>query len=265
MALADQDSDALVSIAPALLRRLSEGSGARFLLAMLRSKPSFPSSLLDPAFFSPSDSEKLAVLLATLNPAPHPGAQTEPGNDTAALSLLRVLDLGPEDGGILLPALLLHHGSPRVRSKAALLAARTDHHRDWMRFLRAEGDARVRANTIEALWDSPNEGVREVFRVFAHDLEPRVAANSVAGLHRHDFPRNAAEAESLLREMTQSPDPRFVASAAWAMGATGDLRYLPMLGDLIKRSGPHVKCALQSMRNLRAMRNPQAMQTGSRP
>lgn len=172
--------------------------------------------------------------------------------DGPALRLLRMADHSSDDGGILLSAIFLHHGSPRVRSKAALLAAQTDHRRDWMRFLRSERDARVRANAIEALWHSPNESVLEVFRAFARDPAPRAAANAIVGLHRRNPPANVEEAEALLLEMLGSSDPKFVTSAAWAMGATGDPRYLLSLQSLVRRPGPHLKSALQAMRILRA-------------
>ena len=258
LALAAENPDALYSLAAPLLRRISEGPEGRFVLALLRSKASFPSPLLDRAFLTSADSEKLAVLRSNADSS---ARSLQPREDTPLsgdgeppLPLLRLLDLGKAADGPLLPSLLLHHESPRVRSKAAMLAGQTDQLRDWMRFLRAEPDSRVRANVVESLWTSPQPGARDIFRSFARDSEPRVAANAVVGLHKRGSPGDAEESASLVLKMAESGDVRFAASAAWAMGATEDPRYLPVLEGLVRRSGPHLKCAFQALRKLRGLK-----------
>lgn len=58
------------------------------------------------------------------------------------------------DGSRILPSLarLLHSSSPYLRSKAVLMIARGNRSPNWVQTRMLEGDPRVRANAIEALW-----------------------------------------------------------------------------------------------------------------
>ncbi|HVT94500.1 MAG TPA: hypothetical protein VHD76_16755 [Bryobacteraceae bacterium] len=246
--LAHKDADLFSCVAPPLLRRISGNADARFLLAVLRTSTVSPPPLLDPAFSSPGQSECLAALLA----AGRPGRSG--GGHASIERLLRNSALDTEADSPLLPALLLHHSDPRIRSTAVAVAARTDGVRDWGKFLRSERDPRVRANAIEALWNSPQLSIGEVFAAYVNDPEPRIAANALVGLHRARRPAaDVDQLEALVRGMLRLADPRFVASAAWAMGVTGDVRYIPVLEDLVKRPGSHLLCAIRAMRVLRAL------------
>lgn len=257
LTLAHEDAGLFSRVAPPLLSRISGNADARFLLAVLRTATVSPPPLLDPAFSSSWQSERLAALLAAGR------AGCLGGGGASIQNLLRNSALDTEADSPLLPALLLHHSDPRIRSSAAVAAARTDRLRDWGKFLRSEKDSRVRANAIEALWNSPQLGICEVFAAYVNDPEPRIAANALVGLHRArrpgpdaqmpGVPKNADRLEALVREMIGAPDPRFAASAAWTMGATGDVRYLSVLEDMVKRPGPHLMCALRSLRVLRAL------------
>ncbi len=136
------------------------------------------------------------------------------------------------DGSRILPMLVqvLRHPDPRLRSKAALLVGRTNKSGQWADRLLKEPDARVRANTIEAVWGMDSPGARALFWEAMKDPNNRVIGNALLGLYR--LGDNATIPRLLA--MISHEDPTFRATAAWVIGETEDPRFLPALGQMIR-------------------------------
>ena len=142
-------------------------------------------------------------------------------------------------GARMLPVLtrLVKHRSPHIRSKAALLIGRTNRNTSWVRLVLLEADGRIRANAVEALWNSAATGCAELFRKAAADRHNRVAGNAVVGLYH----LGDTQAIPILHEMAAKPVEGFRASAAWAMGETGSPRFLPLLAEMVRDEAAAVR------------------------
>lgn len=136
------------------------------------------------------------------------------------------------DGSKILPSLLrlLRHPDPHLRSKAVKMIGRGNPSAKWVQSRLMEADTRVRANAIESLWGVNTPEARELLHASLHDSDNRVAGNALVALHRigdctaiPDFFRMAAH------EL-----PRFRVTAAWAMGESGDPRFLETLAHLLR-------------------------------
>lgn len=127
-------------------------------------------------------------------------------------------------------------GNANLRSRLAL---------SWGRLakLAAEGqawpddnDPRVRANAVESLWGLSGEQEAAVFLRKLGDPHQRVAANAAVGLYL----AGRAESIAALWTMAHHQSPARRAAAVWAIGRTGDARFLPLLGELRKIKGAPV-------------------------
>ncbi len=132
---------------------------------------------------------------------------------------------------------LLRQENQRLRSKAALMLVRATRNPQTAEALLAEPDARVRANAVEALWGVTSPGAREVFRRAADDLNNRVAGNGLLGLLK----LGDSEAAGRVMQFAAAPDPRFRATAAWVMGASGDSAFMDALAPMIRDSDARVR------------------------
>ena len=181
----------------------------------------------DPAL----DDRLITDTLAAAVGRPDPARERRVGH---ALEVLTELS-----GARMLPWLmrLLRHGSPHIRSKAALLIGRTNRNAAWARLLLLEKDPRVRANAVQALWKADTPGCEELFRKAATDRDNRVAGNGVLGLYHAGDPRSL----EILREMADSASEDFRGTAAWAMGNTGDPRFLEPLAEMIRDEAATVR------------------------
>jgi hypothetical protein len=155
-------------------------------------------------------------------------AEQAPEDEAQAAGTRRILEvLGGLSSGPRV-ANLLHRlqdsRNPKIRSKAALLLGRAfqDQRRATQQL--AEPDPRVRANAVEALWGASGPDWVNLFRTAAQDPHNRVRANGWLGLY------HAGEIESVagLEAMAAGSEPDRV-SALWAMGHTGDPRFLPLV------------------------------------
>jgi HEAT repeats len=99
---------------------------------------------------------------------------------------------------------------------------------EWARNRLNDIDPRTRANAVEALWGRNTDYVRALLRSAARDSNNRVAGNALFALY------GAGEIWTIqdLLKMALSGVPRRRASAAWAMGQTGDRRFVDALGCL---------------------------------
>ncbi|GIU80227.1 MAG: hypothetical protein KatS3mg005_3465 [Bryobacteraceae bacterium] len=120
------------------------------------------------------------------------------------------------------------HEDRHLRSRLALA---------WGRLSRiaAEGeawlddtDSRVRANAVESLWGRSDPQAVELLARKLNDPHHRVAANAAVGLYLAGRP----ESVSALASMARHDDHARRAAAVWAMGRTGDARFLPLLAEL---------------------------------
>ncbi len=96
-----------------------------------------------------------------------------------------------------------------------------------------DGEARVRANAVESLWGRGDPEALEIFRRKLADGHQRVEANAAVGLYL----AGESEAVAALWSMAQSAEAGRRAAAAWAMGRTGDERFLPLL-QAMRRGHP---------------------------
>jgi len=133
-------------------------------------------------------------------------------------------------GATVLPLLgpLRHSEDPRVRSRMASLLGRTAGAQRWFTTLKDDPDPRVRANAIEALWTTEGPFAAACFESAVEDPHHRVVASAWVGTYL----QGDAAAVAGLATMAQHADPRFCAAAAWAMGETGDTRFIPLLWRL---------------------------------
>ena len=134
----------------------------------------------------------------------------------------------------LLPMLapLRHSDDPNIRARMALMLGRITQAQDWFRDLEQDTDPRVRANLVESLWQISGEGSIACFRRNLSDAHHRVVANALVGLYLH----GETSGVSGMVRLAQHDDSSFRAAAAWAMGRTGDARFLPLLRQ--SRRGP---------------------------
>ena len=119
-----------------------------------------------------------------------------------------------------------------VRSKAAFLIACSSKSVSLVSELLLDEDVRVQANAVEALWTFEAGEARSLLETAARSKTPRVAANAVVGLYRN----GDLSSLRLLFRMAAQEDPERRTSAAWAMGETGDPRFLPFLTAWFPRS-----------------------------
>jgi HEAT repeat protein len=139
----------------------------------------------------------------------------------------------------LYPALraALNHSEPHVRSKAALVLGRKVENPDILRQLASDHDARVRANTVQALWGRKNEAITAIFTQALADLHHRVSANAAYGLYLID---PAGHPVRLVR-FIRNPHPRFRRAGAWILRKIGDPANLPILQPLVTDKNAEVR------------------------
>lgn len=133
--------------------------------------------------------------------------------------------------GRLAPILIqfLRNPDSRIRSKAALMLGQTMPSPGIMDRLMGDGNARVRANFIEGLWNYSAIDFRPLFRMALRDPDHRVAGNALVGLYllgeTHDV-------GTPLEQMARHSEAPFRAAAAWVMGQTRDERFIGLLRDM---------------------------------
>ena len=86
----------------------------------------------------------------------------------------------------------------------------------------------MRANAIESLWSAEGPFAAACFYSGLQDSHQRVVGNSFVGLYLQGDP----EGVSGLAEMAGHSDPLFRAAGAWAMGRTGDARFVEILRQM---------------------------------
>lgn len=116
----------------------------------------------------------------------------------------------------------------KVRARVALLLGRITRAQNWCQALEQDDDPRVRANVMESHWSVGGETAPECYARGLEDTHHRVVANALVGLYL----QGETSAVSGMVYMAQHQDPVFRAAAAWAMGRTGDTRFLLILRQM---------------------------------
>lgn len=162
----------------------------------------------------------------------------------------------------LFPALrsALSHADPHVRSKAALLLGRKVENAELLMQLATDGDPRVRANTVQALWGRKDPTSRQLFERALEDLHHRGAANAAYGL----FLIDPAGHPDRLARFIRHPHPRFRRAGAWILRKIGDPHNLNLLQALMSDKNAEVRnSAFAAMVALRHMAGKQDLALAS--
>ncbi len=131
------------------------------------------------------------------------------------------------------------HEDPHVRAKAALLLSRKVENPEILAHLASDGDARVRANTVQALWGHSDEHSRQLFARALDDLHHRVAGNAAYALFLLDPEGHPAR----LKRFVTHPHPRFRRAGAWILRKIGDPANLPVLQPLVEDKNAEVRAS----------------------
>jgi hypothetical protein len=170
-------------------------------------------------------------------------ARNEDYSALTTASVLRLLDILQEisTGGRLIAVLghLVAHPNRQIASKAALFLGRRIHNPSWTERLNRTGDARMRANGIEALWGRRTSWAHRAIVNALSDENNRVVGNALIGLHLLGDPEFKARAEKMLGD----PRPAFRQTAAWVMGCSGDPEFLARLQEAVNDSDSTVRGA----------------------
>ncbi len=143
---------------------------------------------------------------------------------------------------------LLDDPDLRIRSKAAILIGRRVGNLHWAERVGQDRNHRVRANVIEALWDSPLPQCREVFLRALDDADNRVVGNATYGIYR----LSPVEGIPLLIALAAHEEASRRVTAAWIMGKTGDPQFRENLQKMLQDKDKQVRSlALKSMFKLR--------------
>jgi hypothetical protein len=151
-------------------------------------------------------------------------------SSSAAGRLMEVLDT-VSDGNRLMPSLLrlMRVADPQIRSKAVLMIGRASRSVQWVRSRLSDPDPRTRASAVEALWGTEGADVRDLLRAASNDSNNRVAGNALFAL----YGMGETSTISDLLKMAAAPAAMFRATAAWAMGETGDRRFADVLARMM--------------------------------
>ncbi|HTB15518.1 MAG TPA: HEAT repeat domain-containing protein [Bryobacteraceae bacterium] len=219
-----------------VLAQANGAAGARYVLHLLRKFNLLMEALVDPR------ASKREVAIAAARMIPRIGAPIDgdlerllsttlaeppfPENVARVLRLLDVLEATSlQPRFVLYQTELLRYRDTEVRSRAALLIARSSRSVSLVSRLLLDEDERVQANVVEALWAFDRAEARPLLLQAMRSKTGRVAANAAVGLYRV----GDLSSIGLLLGMAREKDAGRRTSAAWAMGETGDPRFLPFL------------------------------------
>jgi hypothetical protein len=233
--------------------------GSRYLLHLLRKHNLLMEALVDPRgsrredavgaarmipqIGAPIDAELERVLTAALC------LPRTPAGAGRVMRLLEVLEAASAQPRFyLFQTELLGYPDSMVRSKSAFLIACGSKSVSLVGKLMLDDDVRVQANAVEALWTFDAGDARALLRTAGRSKTARVAANGAVGLYRI----GDLSSLGLLFQMAAQDDCSARTSAAWAMGETGDPRFLAFLTAWFPRtSGDERVNVLQALGRIR--------------
>jgi HEAT repeat protein len=126
---------------------------------------------------------------------------------------------------------------PELRSKAALALAKHVENALILEKLANDGDSRVRANTIEALWHRNTPEAETVMLRALGDPHHRVAINAAYGLYLINPQKYLTQVEAFVGH----PQPGHRLAAAWLIRKIGDPSLLCLLRTLVRDEDPDVR------------------------
>jgi hypothetical protein len=242
-----------------VLATATGSAGARYVLHLLRKHNLLMEALADPRgsrredavaaarmipqIGAPLDADLERVLSAALSLPP------SVANAARVVRLLDVLEAAsPQPRFYLFQSELMSYPDTLVRSKSAFLIASTSKSVSLVGKLLLDDDVRVQANAVEALWTFDAGDARSLLETAALSKTPRVAANGAVGLYRI----GDLSSVRMLFSMAAQDDASPRTSAAWAMGETGDPRFLPFLTAWFPRSSGNERVnVLQALGRIR--------------
>jgi hypothetical protein len=168
---------------------------------------------------APVDDQLAEVLRSELGR----GAEAQAARIRRVLELLAELDM--ERQIIPLRSPLLAHPDPYVRSKATLMLGHATKSAASVSKRSLDPDARVQANAVESMWGVDTPEARELLESAMKSRNHRAVANALVGFYR----LHEVSSIEKLHAMAEHPEEPFRVSARWAMGETGDPRFIPFL------------------------------------
>lgn len=234
--LLDSSPAEFVEVAREVLLEVGEAPERRYLVALLSARGLLTGLLKELGRLDRGAAGAVARMAQRMDPGFEKAlarsileAQAQQAEDLECqLGLVEALT----GGSHVLPLLgkLRHSENPKVRSKLARMLGQTARAHEWFNTMRSDPDARVRANAIESLWAARSPYAAACFESALEDPHHRVMANGLVGLYL------MGDVESIrkLAEMAGHVEAPFRAAAAWAMGRTGDPRFVPLLRALRK-------------------------------
>jgi hypothetical protein len=242
MLSSDQQAFSRASI-QVLARKAAGPAGSRYLLHLLRKHNLLMEALADPrgskredavaaartilGVGAPLDADVERVLSATLSEA---RSTANAARVSRLLDVLEAASLQPRF--YLFQTELMSYPDSGVRAKSALLIARSSKSAALVGRMLLDEDLRVQANAVEALWTFDPVEARPLLLNAARSKTPRVAGNAAVGLYRV----GDLSSLRLMFSMAQEDDQARRSTAAWAMGETGDPRFLAFLTAWFPRS-----------------------------
>jgi hypothetical protein len=257
--LLEAHPDAFYAAAIQILRGPADSRGLQFLVVLLVTNGLLLRALCDPAL----DREQAMGLarlglradsMADVTLARALADGVECCHDTVQLAqasrLLEILDEITDSTRILSSLVrLLRHSHSYLRSKAVLMIGRGNKSTQWLRQRLSDGDARIRANAVEALWGFEGNEVRDLLQSMRLDPDNRVAGNAILGLYL--LGDHNMIAEIWRRSTDQSARSR--ATAAWVMGETGDPRFTELVAGMLRDPVANVRkrafSAIEKLKN----------------
>ncbi len=229
--LLSEDRLAFRAAALRALQERMDTAGHEALACLLAERDLLTEALCDPAVFAKERAIEVARAAVQAQPIldsklAHRLPELDAQRAEHVLAILEVIG----EGSRVTPMLryLARDTNPRLRSKGALLVGRANRKPEWLEQQMQETDPRVRANAVEALWGVDAPGVRSQLHLAVDDPYLRVSSNALVGLYKLGdlscLPR--------LRERASHTKAPERASAAWALGETGDPRFLPVLREM---------------------------------
>jgi hypothetical protein len=253
------DRAAFSRAAVQVLAQAADSAGVRFMVHLLRKHSLLTETLIDPRGLkqetavvaartisrigTPLDADLEKVLGATLAERP------SPANAARVLRLLDLLEAASAQPRFnLFQTELLGYPDSAVRLKSILLIACGSKNGALVARLLLDEDPRVQANAVEALWSFDPAEARPLLLQAARSKAPQVAGNAAVGLYR----LGDLSSLRMMFTMAREPDSARRASAAWAMGETGDPRFLPVLtARFAESSGNEKMSILQALGRIR--------------
>ena len=240
-----------------LVRQGVESSRASYLLRLLHEKGLLLDALVSPSALTLEDADRIANIARRDIPnfARMVARTVRNGSVDEIARALDVLQRIPVSQSLLpLLKIGLRHENPKVRSRASKLWGKVRKNVLSSGTIFEDADPRVRANLIEALWQSEHPSVKPALEVALQDRNGRVAANAALGLYKLGEEK-AATALEKLASLDSEPHR---CSAAWGMGETKDVRFLPSLKNLARDPSAAVReISTAAMIKISALERPQ--------